>query len=153
MKRAPRWGCLWLVAAALGCTTPPSHEQLEATLRRVASAEPELARGARVVVVHADSEMAAWAQLAAASAEGPSAMSRGLAQSFEGAARTRLDFAVGGPYDSLNDRTLLDAFALVRAPRLSGLRVLLVSPKPPSEKLREAARARGARLMHRAFPP
>jgi len=139
------------IAAVLACATPPSDDQIEAQLRRVAAATPELGRRPRVISLYADSKMAAWAQVTEATAEGPSGEAHALAQAFESAARTRVAYAVGGPYPKLNERTLLDAFDLVHARKLPGLTLLMVSDRPPSQALLSAARQRGARLLHRPY--
>jgi hypothetical protein len=104
------------------------------------------------VVVNADSEMDAWTDVARATSEGPLGLSRVLAQAFARAERQRAAFVVGGPYPQLSDRILLDAFSAVRAPRLPGLTLLLVSPKAPSDALSDAAAGRGAALLHRPLP-
>jgi len=143
-------GFLGLVAV-LACATPPSDNEVKAQLRRAAAATPELGQRPRLVSLYADSKMAAWAQVTEATAEGPSGNARVLAQAFENAARQRVAYAVGGPYAKLNERTLLDAFDLVRARKLPGLILLLVSDQPPSEALSSAARQRGARLLHRPY--
>lgn len=143
----------WILGlvAALACATPPSDDEVETQLRRAAAATPELGRRPRVVPLYADSKMAAWAQVTEAKAEGPSGNARALAQAFENAARQRVAYVVGGPYAALNDRTLLDAFDLVRARKLPGLTLLLVSDKPPSGALVSAARQHGAQLLHRPY--
>jgi hypothetical protein len=151
MRRASIASGILGLVAALACATPASEHEVAARLHRVAAATPELGQRPRVVSLYADSKMAAWAQATEATAEGPSGNSRALAQAFESAARHRVAYAVGGPYATLNDRTLLDAFDLVRAQKLPGLILLLVSDRPPSEALRSAARQHGARLLYRPY--
>jgi hypothetical protein len=143
---------LGLATALLACAAPPDEAQIEAALRRVAASVPALSREARVVVVEADSEMDAWTQVVQSKAEGPSGLARVLAQAFARAERASVDYVVGGPYPQLNERVVLDALGLVRAPRVPGLRLLFVSGKPPSEELGQRAGALGAKLLHRPFP-
>jgi len=138
--------------ALIGCASAPSDAELKSALRRAAASVPGFSSNARVVVVSADSEMDAWTRVAQATSEGPSGLSRVLAQAFSKAENERVDFVVGGLYAQLNDRVLLDAFAGVRAPRLPGLRLLLVSPKQPSDALRGAARPFGVVVLHRPLP-
>jgi hypothetical protein len=145
--------CGFAAAIALAaCASPPSDAELKSALKRAAASVPGFSSGARVVVVNADSEMDAWTRVAQATSEGPSGLSRVLAQAFSQAEHKSLDFVVGGPYAQLTDRVLLDAFAGVRAARLPGLRVVHVSPKEPSDALREAARPLRAVLLHRPLP-
>ena len=143
---------LGLATALLACAAPPDEEQIEAALRRVAASVPALSREARVVVVQADGEMDAWTQVVQSTAEGPSGLARMLAQAFARAERASVDYVVGGPYPQLNERVVLDAFGLVRAPRLPGLTLLFVSGKPPGDDLEERVGALGATLLHRPFP-
>ena len=63
----------------------------------------------------------------------------------------RAQFVVGGFYPSLNERFVLDTLIEVREPRLPRLLIVYMSPDPPSEELREAVRARRARIVHHAF--
>jgi hypothetical protein len=146
------WGILLATASLVACASASTDADIKTALQRAAASVPELPRDARIVVVNADSEMDAWTEVARATSEGPLGLSRVLAQAFARAERQRAAFAVGGPYPQLNDRVLLDAFSAVRAPRLPGLTLLLVSPKPPSDSLRDAAAAHGAVLLHRPLP-
>jgi hypothetical protein len=124
---------------------------LEARLRGESASVAELSPGYRVVALEADSEMDALTQVVRARSDGPSEFSRMLARAFEKGERGSAQFVIGGFYDRLNRRVLLDTLAVVRAPRLPGLLIVYVSPEPPSEELRAAVRARHARIVHRSL--
>jgi len=135
----------------VACASPPPEEELEVLLRREAASVPGLSADYRVVALEADSEMDAWAQVARARADGPSEFSRVLARAFEKGERGSAQFVIGGVFDQLNRRVLLDTLAAVRSPHLPGLLLVYVSPEPPSEELRDAVRARRARIVYRAL--
>lgn len=146
-------GAVMLAAASvLACGTPPSGADLEQRLRRQAEAVPDLPQPVRVMAFHADSEMAAWTEVARATSDGPSEQARALAVLFGRGGRERLSFVVGGPYPALNRRLLLDAFALVRPPRVPGLTVLLVSPEEPDPDVVAEAEKIQATLLYRVLP-
>lgn len=130
-----------------GCVVPVTDSEVGSHLRRVADVGPD----ARVMVLNAASDMAAWVLVTEALSNGPIVPSRRLALGFENAARKRVRYVVGGPYPQLNNRALLDAFTSCKESRLPGLEIVLVSPKPPDEELVETARAYEAKLVYRAY--
>lgn len=134
---------LWLA----GCVAPITDGEIRNHLQRVAG----LGSGANVLVLNAESEMAAWVLVTEARSNGPIVPSRRLALGFADGARKRIQYVVGGPYPQLNNRALLDAFTICKESRLPGLVVVLVSPKPPSEELVLTAEAYKAKLVHRDY--
>ena len=134
---------LWLA----GCVVPLTDGEVGNHLRRVAGVGSD----ARVLVLNAASDMAAWVLVTEAHSNGPIVPSRRLALGFANAARKRVRYVVGGPYPQLNDRALLDAFTICKESRLPGLEVVLVSPKPPSEELVATAEAYDAKLVYRDY--
>ena len=147
-----------LALFAWACATPPSDEELEAQLRQIAiQVKP---RGElRVVAINAESRMDAWTKVAEDFAEGKesraSQQARRLARAFEKAHRQRVAVVTGGPYADLNERMVMDAFALAqdKHQRLAGLTLVFVSPEPPTPELRAAVTRTGSLLVHRAPPP
>jgi predicted aconitase len=138
-----------LALLALACATPPSDDEVEAELHRIAaSVRP---RGElRYVMLNAGSPMDAWAQVTESTAEGKESSSqpaRRLARAFSQAEKRRIAVVTGGPYASLNERTVLDAFLHLRAKRLPYLTLVYASPKPPSDELRDAIARTGATLV------
>ena len=139
-------GCLAL--ASCGSLREPTTAQL---LRRAVDGMPGVAAGAALVSVEADSTEAAWGRIVRARTETPLAESRLLARAFEAAAAEPALIAVGGPYPKLTEQVLLDAFALARTDPLAGLRLVHVSPEPPSAELLAVCAKRGAVCEHRAW--
>ncbi len=133
--------------ALVGCQVPLSDAEVGAVLRRTAQVGPEV----NLMTFFASSDSEAWVRVVEARSNGPIEPSRRLALGFEAAARKTLRYVVGGPYEQLNDRALLDAFTICKEPRLPGLEVIFVSPDPPSEELANTARAYGAVLLHRRY--
>lgn len=80
--------------------------------------------------------------------ESPLEESRVLAALFESAGRESVEVVVGGPYPPLTEQVLLDALVLARSARLSGLRVVIVSPEPPAPALRAALEASAVAWAH-----
>ena len=136
---------------AVACASPPTPEDYELAIAKTALEVEDLPPGAQLVPVYAESEAEALRGVVRAIGARPSDLSRTLARAFDENAAREVGFAVGGPYDALNERVLLDAFSLVRARDLSGIYVLYVSPEPPTSELLRAARALGARVGHRRF--
>ena len=58
---------------------------------------------------------------------------------------------IGGPQSDLVDRFVRDAFEAAGPDKLPGLAVVVVSADPPSDFLKQAARDRGAKLVHRSY--
>ena len=140
-----------LALLALACATPPTDDEVEAELHRIAaSVRP---RGElRYVMLNAGSPMDAWAQVTESTAEGKESSSQPaqrLARAFEQAGRRRIAVVTGGPYASLNERTLLDAFTHLRVQKLPGLTLVFASPKPPSDDLCDLIKRTGATLVVR----
>ena len=149
MSRARRLALAAIALVAVACTVPLTDAEVRALVRHSASAGPE----AKVVVLNASNELASLTMVADARGNGPIEPSRRLALGFARAARAPVHYVVGGPYATLNDQVLRDAFAICKEPRLPGLHVTLVSPDPPSEELAKLARDYGARLEHRIYLP
>lgn len=148
-----------LVLGALACATPPSEEEIDAELRQIARSVKPLRGELRCVPLSADSRMDAFAKLAESTAEGrggePSQQTRRLARAFSYAKRRRVAVVTGGPYTSLNERVVLDAFEVAKqkTPRLPGLTLVYVSPEPPTPELRAAVTGMGGLLVYRAPAP
>ena len=155
-RARPGRACVWIALALLaqGCATPPTEEEIEADLRQIAS-QVKPHGDLRVVPLQADSRMDAWAKFAEATAEGkggePSHQSRWLARVLSQAARRRIAVVTGGPYASLNEQVVLEAFAVAKekTPRLSGLTLVYVSPDPPTPEILAAASQAGSLFVHR----
>jgi hypothetical protein len=147
-----------LTLCAIACATPPSEEEIDAELRQIARGVKPLGE-LRCVPLVADSRMDAWAKLAESTAEGkagePSKQTRRLLRAFTQAEKRRVAVVTGGPYASLNERVVLDAFQAAgeKTPRLPGLTLVYVSPDPPSDELRTAVTTAGSLLVHRAPAP
>jgi hypothetical protein len=93
--------------------------------------------------------MDAWGQVTASHAEGPSTRMQALGSQLAKANRLRVGVVMGGPFPQLNDRMVLDALAASGSGPLPGLTLLVVSPDPPQEDVRDEARRRRVRLVHR----
>jgi hypothetical protein len=148
-------GALLLALGALACATPPSEQEIDAELRQIAGRVKP--RGElRCVPLVADSRMDAFAKLAESTAEGagaqPSQQARRLVRAFAQADRRYVAVVTGGPYASLNERVVQDAFDARKAPRLAGLTLVYVSPEPPSPELRAVVKSASASLVHAAPP-
>jgi hypothetical protein len=133
---------------AAGCISSQSRSEVETTLGRAAAVVPGISKQRRLVAIHAETKMEAWAFLAEAKS-GPDAspMSRHLGNQFARGERYRLDIVVGGIYPSLSDQVLVNALEMNSTRQLRGLRVVLVSKNEPSEALRKAAKKTRARLV------
>lgn len=154
---AVAWILLALLAQA--CAAPPTEEEIDAELRRIAAGVTPLRGELRVVPFEADSRMDAWADFVDETAEGkgrePSGQARWLARVLAQASRRRIAVVTGGPYASLNESAARDAFELVKekTPRLPGLTLVYVSPEPPTPELRAAVARAGGLLVHRTPAP
>lgn len=142
---------LLLLAACAACAGS-AGTPLERQLARQAAAVPGFPPDASIVAVDAGSTTEAWKELVRLRSEGPSPVSHQLGVALAESRGARRDLVVGGPHAPLTERVLLDAFALSRAPSLPGLRVLLVTPRPPSDGLRAAAAELEVELLHRTLP-
>jgi hypothetical protein len=112
---------------------------------------PDLAAKAAFAPVDADSAEAAWGRIVRARTEEPLEESRLLALAFDATTAEPAQIVVGGRYPSLTEQVLLDAFALARGARLSGLQLVHVSPEPPSAALLAACAKRSAVCTHRRW--
>jgi hypothetical protein len=143
--------CLALLAAlAAGCVTPGSEQDVKARLER-AAVPLAAGRATRVYPIWADSRIAAFGLLTEAKHDPSSPLSLQLSRSIALAARRGMNVVVGGPYPELSDRVLQNAFQLNREVPLRGLRLVLVSPSPPTPELASAANRARANLYHRPF--
>jgi hypothetical protein len=104
--------------------------------------------GLRVVPVHAGSRMEAWTLLAEAKTDAESPLSLRLGRSFRVAATRKVTFIIGGPYPSLTDQLIRNGLSQNER-GLPGLTLVVVSPKPPSSSLIEAAQEARAALHYR----
>jgi hypothetical protein len=146
-------GLLLAASLAHACaSTALSDEQLKHQLRLAAASVPGLPDDYAVVAVNAESEMDAWARVAQATGEGPSPLARQIGHGFARAEKKAVTCVIGGPYEQLVERVLIDAFSLVHAARLPGLSLLVVTPEPPGDEVVAAARKLGVRLTHRPLP-
>lgn len=143
---------LGILGAALACAGSTESPGLEQVLADRAAGVVGFSPDASVVVVDAGSPEKAWQELVRIRGEGPSPVSRQLGEAFAESRGERRDIVVGGPHGPLNERILLDAFSLSRAPTLPGLRILLVSPEPASDALRAAAQELHVELFYRPLP-
>ena len=105
-----------------------------------------------VVVVNADGDEAAWAQVALARQEGPSNLSEALASSLANANPTEDAYVMGGPYAQLNERVLVDALRVAPTSGLRGVTAVFVSPVDATAGLRKQARGLGLLLRYRPYP-
>ena len=145
-------GLLLALAAplVLGCVTPVSERDVEARLERAAG--PLLVgRASRVYPIWAETKFAAFGLLTEARHDPTSPLSQRLSKAIALAARRGMGVVAGGPYPELSDRVLRNALEQNRERSLRGLRLVLVSPEPPSPELARAARDAHARLYHRNF--
>ncbi len=142
-----------LAGFAASCVSPLSQAEVKAQLATAAASLPGISKSRRLVTIYAETRMAAWALLAEAKAEPESsAQSRQLGHRFRRGERYRVDYVVGGPYPALSEQIVRNALKLNAGRNLRGLRIVFVSPKEPSDKLRSAALRAGTRLEHRPIP-
>lgn len=141
-----------LVALAVGCASPLSPPALRARLERAGSQVDGLSPSARIVPIHAGSQMEALTLLADARTEPRARMSLGLAKQIALGRSRRVHFVVGGPWTKLNRQVVANALAYHET-TLPGLVVVLVSPQAPDEELTALARERRVQLLHRPFEP
>jgi hypothetical protein len=146
---------LWILALwgflATGCVTPVTEADLEVKLKDAGATVSGLGRE-RVIPIYAESKTAAWTLLAEAKLEPDSRLSAQIGKSLELATRRGMSSIVGGPYPALSDQVVRNAFALQRDGDLSGLTVVFVSPRRPSQALVRAAARAKVRLHYRALP-
>ncbi len=137
----------------VGCISPMTEDQLESELRQTANSISDAPRAKRIVPIHADTRMAAWTMLTAASNNPQSSpLSRQLGVGFALGSRRQVLYVVGGNYPKLVDRILRNAFAFNEGTSLKGLKLVLVSPAAPSQELKLAVNRAGARLEFRPLP-
>ena len=141
----------FLTLGLVACATSFSEDELDSELRRIAASTPEVRSEAKVVSVHASSEMEAWSLVAQSIGEGPSGQARVLGRAFSDGASQPVDLIVGGPYGALTKRLVLDAFSLVREPSLPGLTLVFVGPEDAAADVRPAAQNLGVTFLHREF--
>lgn len=141
-------GLALVAGLALGCTTPPTDERLEAELRHQAAQVRELGVRPHIVVCNASNRMDVWGQLAESKA-GTSARAQAMGRVFAKASRVRVGYVVGGPYAQLVDQLLLDALRASGSAALPGLVLLHVSRDPPQQELVLEVQRRKAKLIHR----
>lgn len=143
--------CLLLIAlVAAGCVTAGTEQDVEARLQRAAA--PLVAgRPSRVYPIWADTKIVAFGLLTEAKGDPSSPLSLRLSKSIALAAHRGMSVVVGGPYPELSDRVLQNALELNRDEPLRGLRLVLVSPSPPTPELARAASQAHATLYHRPF--
>lgn len=135
-----------------GCATRMTEQELRTTLGAI---EPVPARRAvrRVVPVHAQTPMEAWALKEEAKYEPEeSALSLELADGFKLGRVRQVDYVIGGPYPKLTDRLVLNGLKMNEGHALPGLRIFLVGLTSPSAELIEAAKAMHVRVAHRPLP-
>jgi hypothetical protein len=142
--------CIALVLALASCVTTYEEREVERRLELSASAVAGLGRH-RVIAIHADSRVAAFGLLAEAKANRDSPLSAQVGARLAAAARRHQAAVVGGPHAELSDRVLCNALRLNQERGLGGLRLVFVSPEPPSRELVAAASQARVRLTHRAF--
>ena len=153
-SRTGRRAALVAIAAAAGflaqaCLSPMTELEVKAKLQNAADSIDGLSRKPRIVVIHAETRMAAWTLLTEARGDPDSPRSRQLGASFARGRRYKIDFVIGGPYASLTDQLVLNALRQSKGRTLPGLRLYMVTPSPPSKALRETAAAARVRLLHR----
>jgi hypothetical protein len=145
----------WAAAALLAllgvaCVTPISEEQVQDKL--AAAAKPvAVSKQQRIIAIYADSKIVAWGLTTEAKNDPNSELAQHVSRSLEVARTRHTDVVVGGPYADLNDQIVQNALALSERGSLAGVRLIYVSPKPPSEALRQAVGKAHASLYHRDF--
>jgi hypothetical protein len=137
---------LWAVA----CVTPYTEEQLHTKLE-VAAKPVSASKQQRIIPIYADSKIVAFGLLTEAKHDPSSELSRHLSRSLELARKRHNDVVVGGPYGDLNDQIVQNALGLSDRGSLAGVRLIYVSPQPPSEALLHAASQAHASLYHCEF--
>jgi hypothetical protein len=137
---------------AAGCIAPVTERALREQLEDVAATHMGQNSVSRVVPIHADTRMAAWALLAEARTDESSPLSLRLGRGIALGASRRVTFVVGGPYPALSHQVVLNALTLNRKKRLSGLTLVLVGSEPPPQQVLEAAAKVRARLVHTPPP-
>jgi hypothetical protein len=135
-----------------GCAAPISDRDVDDQLRRAGSSVHGLGGNFEVFAVNADSQMAAWTLAAEAAESGPLPLSRQLARRMQIAARKRQLLVVGGPYPRLSRAVCLGALKLDPSRELSGLTFVYVGSAASAGDVRQAARARNVRFVHRELP-
>lgn len=154
IRHRARAAVLAAIATCLlaGCATNMSEGELGARLDRAGRTVASRQAVRRVVPVYAQTRMEAWVLRTEAKMDPESSpLSLQLADGFELGGLRTVDYVVGGPYPALSDQILLNALRMNEGRPLPGLRIVLVSPDAPSLDLRRAAKARRARLEHRAL--
>lgn len=150
--RSARPVLLALVGALLltGCATKMTEPELTGRLRRESQTVASRQVVRRVVPIYAQTKMEAWIlRTEAKSSPDASPLSLTLSDGFRLGQRRRVDYVIGGPFPDLSERLILNGLQMNQGRALPGLRIIYVSPIPPTPALQRAASARRVRLEHR----
>jgi hypothetical protein len=133
-----------------GCTTNMTPRELGTRLDRASETVPARQATRRVVPIYATTPMEALIlRSEAKNMAESSSLSVRLARGFAVGRTRKVDYIVGGPYPKLSDQLVLNGLNMNEDRALPGLRIVFVSPVEPTLELRQAAKARRARLEHR----
>ena len=140
-----------LVAACVACGPKLGPGWTEAHLREAAVPASDAAEAAAVVPVWADSEEEAWGRVVQAQTESPLDESQRLTAWLDEPRAVGAEVWTGGPFAPLNDQVLIDALKFTKRARVPGVRIVFVSPEPPSPELEALLAKRGVAWVHRAW--